>query len=198
MHIVLHIMHIVHHDFAYYAYWTYLLAYCMRMPGPLATPLAMPRAIHIMHIFSHIMQIVFHIYWHILHIGSMTHSAYSAYLFTWTYCFNNLHIKHNCILSILCISFYIGHILHILHILCASLISVSFVVYSHYCLAPHPRAQLFTYHHLHPSPLFWLLSQEAPEKSADVPFSPTGTTGRRPSMELTGMKYNTCACPLRS
>ncbi len=31
-----------------------------------------------------------------------------------------------------------------------------------------------------------------------VPFSPTGTTGRRPSMELTGMTYNTCACSLRS
>ncbi len=47
-------------------------------------------------------------------------------------------------------------------------------------LGPHPRAQLFTYHHIHPSTLFWLLSQEAPGKSADslcmykgiVPFSP--------------------------
>ncbi len=38
--------------------------------------------------------------------------------------------------------------------------------------------------------------------SSDVigyhPLSPTGATGRRPSMELTGMTYNTCACSLRS
>jgi hypothetical protein len=80
----------------------------------------------------------------------------------------------------ICISFSYWNILHILHILCTRLISLSFDVYSHYCLAPHPRAQLFTYHHLRPSPLFWLLSQEAPGKSADslclskgiVPFSP--------------------------
>ncbi len=58
---------------------------------------------------------------------------------------------------------------------------------------------------LHPSPLFLLLSQEVPGKYADslhmskgiVPFSPTGTTGRRPSMdsmEVTGMTYKTCDC----
>ena len=68
------------------------------------------------------------------------------------------------------------------------------------------RAQLLTYHHLQPSPLLWDLSQAAPGKSADslrmskgiVPVSPSGTSGRRPSMEETGMTYNTCDCSRRS
>ncbi len=133
---ILHILHIEH---------IHLHIACVR-------PWLCPRAIHIMHIFWHIMHIVLHIYWH---IRSMAFFAYSAYLLT--YRFYNFHIMHICT----------GHILHILHILCTRLISVSFVVYFHYCLAPHLRAQLFTYHHLHPLSLFWLLSQEAPGKSAD-------------------------------
>ena len=81
-----------------------------------------------------------------------------------------------------------------------------FTVYWHYCMVPHPRAQLFTYHHLHPSPLFADLSHDAPGKSADsrrmakgiVPVAPTGTRGRRPRMEDTGITYKTCACSRRS
>ena len=49
------------------------------------------------------------------------------------------------------------------------------------------------------------LLQKAPEKSADsrrmakgiVPVAPTGTRGRRPSMEDTGITYKTCACSRR-
>ena len=81
-----------------------------------------------------------------------------------------------------------------------------FIVYCYYCLVPHPRAQLFTYHHLQPSPLFADLSQKAPGKSAVsrrmtkgiVPVAPTGTRGRSPSMEDTGITYKTCACSRRS
>jgi hypothetical protein len=83
-----------------------------------------------------------------------------------------------CILScILCIllNMHIVHIKHIvicmLCILCIfwikKVIIRVFLVYCHYCLVPHPRAQLFTYHHLQPSPLFSDLSQKAPGKSAD-------------------------------
>jgi hypothetical protein len=126
-------------------------------------------------------------------------------------------------------------------------------VYCCYCLVPHPRAQLYTYHHLQPtniettifiihgiipialmgghiqivlvcqvapyyplrcdsseavscnmrpSPQFAHLSQKAPGMSADsrrmakgiVPVAPTGTRGRRPSMEDTGITYKTGAC----
>ena len=81
-----------------------------------------------------------------------------------------------------------------------------FTVYWHYRLVLHPRAQLFTYHHLHPSPLFADLSHDAPGKSADsrrmakgiVPVAPTGTRGRRLRMEDTGITYKTCACSRRS
>ena len=80
------------------------------------------------------------------------------------------------------------------------------IVHCHYCFVPHPRAQLFTYHHLQPSPPFADLSQKAPGKSAVsrrmakgiVPVAPTGTRGRRPSMEDTGITYKTCACSRRS
>jgi hypothetical protein len=150
---------------------------------------------------------------------------YSAYLLTYFVYWTNdilcifhifvdihftyfMHIVHIFMFCILCILFDAGHILHILHILYTSHIAVSFVVYSHYCLVPHPWAQLFMYYHLHPLPLFWPLSQEAPRKSSDslsmfkgiLPFSPMGTTRRSPSVtvELTGMTYNTCACSLHS
>ena len=74
------------------------------------------------------------------------------------------------------------------------------IVYCNYCLVPHPRAQLFMNHHLQPSPLFSDLSQKAPGKSSDsrrmakgiVPVAPTGTRGRHPSMEDTGITYKTC------
>jgi hypothetical protein len=61
---------------------------------------------------------------------------------------SNLHIMH--IMPIVLFWSYFTYFVY----LSTSHIPVSFVVYSHYCLVPHPRAQLFTYHHLHPSPLF--------------------------------------------
>jgi hypothetical protein len=75
-----------------------------------------------------------------------------------------------------------------------------------YCFVPYERAKLLTYHHLHPSAASFDLSQAAPGKSADslrisngiVPVDPTGTRGRRPSMEDTGARYKTCALSRRS
>ena len=126
------------------------------------------------------MHIILHISLHILHISQM-------------HIVHILHIVH-CILCILCI-FWMKKVFHRV-----------FIVYCYYCLVPHPRAQLFTYHHLQPSPLFADLSQKAPGKSAVsrrmakgiVPVAPTGTRGRRPSMEETGITYKTCACSRRS
>ena len=127
-----------------------------------------------------IMHIILHILMHILHISVDAYCAYCTY----------------CTL----------HIVHIVHILDEKSLSQGFIVYCHYCLVPHLRAQLFTYHHLQPSPLFADLSQKAPGKSAVsrrmakgiVPAAPTGTRGRRPSMEDTGITYKTCACSRRS
>ncbi len=73
-------------------------------------------------------------------------------------------------------------------------------------LGSHPRAQLFTYKHLQPSPLFADPSHDALGKSVDsrrmakgiVLVAPTGTRGRRPRMEDTGITYKTCACSRRS
>ncbi len=79
----------------------------------------------------------------------MTYSAYSAYLLT--YCLNNLHIIHN---------MHIVFILVIFYIFCIFCVHDSFQCLSLFIpllLGPNPRAQLFTYHHIHPSPLFWLL-----------------------------------------
>ncbi len=126
------------------------------------------------------MHIILHILMHILHISVDAYCAYSTY----------------CTL----------HIVHIVHILDEKVFHRVFIVYCHYCLVPHPRAQLFTYHHLQPSPPFADLSQKAPGKSAVsrrmakgiVPVAPTGTRGRRPSMEDTGITYKTCACSRRS
>ncbi len=46
------------------------------------------------------------------------------------------------------------HIVHIVHILDEKSHSQGFILYRDYCLVPQLRAQLFTYHHLQPSPLF--------------------------------------------
>ncbi len=100
----------------------------------------------------------------------MIYCAHSAYMLT--NCFNYLHIMQYMRIVFILVIFYI---------FCMFCVSVF------RCLFPllfgpptHPRAQLFTYYHLHPSSLFWLLSQEGPGKSADslcmykgiVPFSP--------------------------
>jgi hypothetical protein len=112
-----------------------------------------------------------------------------------------LHILH--ILYVLHIDYIFVHIMHIHN---EKVLLQAFIFYFHYCFVPHPRAQLFTYHHLQPSPPFADLLQKAPCKSADsarmakgiVPVAPTGTRGRRPSMEDTVITYKTCACSLRS
>jgi hypothetical protein len=127
------------------------------------------------------MHIILHIILRIMHISVDAYCAYCAY----------------CKMHIHC---------HIVHIPDEKVICRVFIVYCHYCLVPHPRAQLFTYHHLQPSPRFADLSQKAPGKSAasrcmakgTVPVAPTGTRGRRPSMEITGITYKTCACSRRS
>ncbi len=85
---------------------------------------------------------ILHIILHILHIIIDAYCAYCAY----------------CTM----------HIVYIVHILDENVIRRGFIVYCHYCLVPHPRAQLFTYHHLQPSPLFADLSQKAAGKSADA------------------------------
>ncbi len=104
--ILFYIMHIVH--FAYCAYWTYLFAYCLRMP--------------------HVMPLAINIHWHILHIGSesmtnsMTYCAYSAYFFL--------------IICMLCKVLHTMHIVlywpYFTYFAYLSLISGSFVVYSQY------------------------------------------------------------------
>jgi hypothetical protein len=68
-----------------------------------------------------------------------------------------LHILHIMIIINACCAHYAYgtmHIVHIVHILDEKVIHRVFIVYCHYCLVPHPRAQLFTYHHLQPSPPF--------------------------------------------
>ncbi len=133
---------------------------------------------------------------------------YFAYLMH--YILHIIAYYHRCILCTLCIlynaycaycAYYGWKVIHRVF---------RVIVYCHYCLVPHPRAQLFKYHrdHLQPSPLFADLSQKAPGKPAAsrrmakgiVPVAPwpgpTGTRGRRPShgMEDTGITYKTCAC----
>ncbi len=116
--------------------------------------------------------------------------AYSAIcILSW------MHIVHivQCILCILCIFWMKKVVLRV------------FIVYCHYCLVPQLRAQLFTYHHLQPSPLLADLLQKVLGKSAAsrrmakgiVLVAPTGKRGRCPSMD-TGITYKTCACSQRS
>ncbi len=151
---ILYIMHIVHIEHIY----SHIV--CVR-------PWLCPSAIHIMHIFWHIMHIILHIYWYILHIGSMTYCAYPTFLLT--YFLKFAYFAYNAY------RFYAGHILHN-NAYCIFYVRCLFPL----LLDPPSKVQLFTYLHLHPSPLFWLLSQEAPGKSADslcmskgiVPFSP--------------------------
>ncbi len=75
-----------------------------------------------------------------------------------------------------------------------------------YCLVPHPRTQLLTYHYLWPSRLSVVLSQTAPRMSAAsrrtsngvVPVVSTGTRERYPTMLDTGMTHtqkNLCSFP---
>ena len=99
------------------------------------------------------------------------------------------------------------HIVHISHIKNWNDFSFAlFLLYCLHCFVPRPSAQLLTYHHLQPSAPSLVLSQAAPGKSADslriskgiVPVCPTGTSGIRPSMEETGMTYNTWDCSRRS
>ena len=149
-------------------YFTYYFAYfAYRIAGILCI---------FAYYFAYLMHIILHILMHILHISVDAYCAYSTH----------------CTL----------HIVHIVHILDEKVIQRVFIVHCHYCFVPHPRAQLFTYHHLQPSPPFADLSQKAPGKSAVsrrmakgiVPVAPTGTRGRRPSMEDTGITYKTCQC----
>jgi hypothetical protein len=158
---------------------------------------------HILHIycilFAYCLHIILHIILHtslhIVHIVLHIASIFFCILFCVFCIFSYMHIVHIqhiaiCILCILCI-FTMKNIL-----------IEFFIVYCHYCLVPYPRALLFTYHHLQPSPQLADLSQNAQGKLADshsmakgiVPFASTGTRGMRPSIEETGITYKTCAC----
>ncbi len=143
----------------------------------------------------------------ILHIFCILFCIFDAYYFEYYFAYSAYY--DGCILCILCIlynAYCTMHIVHIMHILDEKVVLRVFIVYFHYCLVPQLRAQLFTYHHLQPSPLLADLSQKAPGKSAAsrrmakgiVPVAPTGTRGRRPSMEDTRITYKTCACSRRS
>ncbi len=82
-----------------------------------------------------------------------------AYYFAYSYAY-----YHVCILCTLCILYndLAGTIVHIVHTLDEKVIHMVFIFYCHYCLVPHPRAQLFTYHHLQPSPLFcWFIAESS-------------------------------------
>ena len=160
---------------------------------------------------------------HILHIVLHIAAYFIAYFFA--YCIKLhilqiVHIKLHIIHIILHIILHILHIdfIYILCILCISncifvayffAYSVAYLAYWQECIFYifwHMLHITFTYHHLQPSRPFSDLSQKAPGKSADsrrmakgiVPVAPTGTRGRRPSMEDTGITYKTCACSRRS
>jgi hypothetical protein len=126
------------------------------------------------------MHIILHIILHILHIIIDTCCVHCAYC-----------------------TLYIMHIVHILDEKVIHSLRV-FIVYCHCCLVPHPRAQLFTYHHLpcdnhhHCSLIYRIKLQESQPLlnawrrvpvSLRLPVAPTGTSGRRPSMEDTGITY---------
>ncbi len=125
------------------------------------------------------MHIILHIIFHILHIILDAYYAYCAY--------------------------YTMHIVLIIHILDEKRCSQDFHSLLPLLLGP-PTQGPATYHHLQPSPLLADLKQKAPGKSAAsrrmakgiFPVAPTGTSGRRPSMEDTGITYKTCACSRRS
>ena len=161
--------------------------------------LSISSEMHILHIFC--ISCIFFAYYFTYYLAYYFAYYFAYFVYYFAYC---MHIL--CILfCIFCIFSYM-HIVHIWHIAICILCILSilteenvwilfFIVYYHYCLVPHPRAQLFTYHHLQPSPPLADLSQLDPGKSADscrmakgiVPVAPTGTRGRRPSIEETGI-----------
>ncbi len=123
-----------------------------------------------------------HILLHILHIEKNTYSAYFAYCFTYhaynmTYCFA-YYLAYFFAYFFAYFAYYLSCIFYIFYIFTyfayytyiyqeSSLDTYCLPVYCHYCLLSNVMAQLFTSHHLHPSPLLWDLSQAAPGKSAD-------------------------------
>ncbi len=125
-----------------------------------------------------------------MHIIYNAHCTYSTYLPAYYHNLPAYYFAYYLIFCIFCRIKWTETVLCVFH------------SYFYYRLVPYPRAQLFTYHHLHPSPLFLVWSQTAQGKSADppsiskgiIPISPTGTRGRRPSMEETRTTYKTCAC----
>ena len=158
---------------AYFAYYFAYLAYFLHIT---------------LHIIWHIiLHIILHILYIILHIAFIFCAYYFAY-------FAYFHTCILCIFGILLYA-YCAYWAYSQRKMSGSCFSLFISNYYHYCLVPHPRAQLFTYHHLQPSPLLADLSQLAPGKSADscrmakgiVPVAPTGTRGRRPSIEETGI-----------
>ncbi len=101
---------------------------------------------------------------HILHICCIFYisfaygmaSIFCMYYFAyWIHITSNLHIMLHVmhIIKHVCCAYqaYCNmRIVHIVYILDKKSIITVFIVYCHYCWVPHPRAQLFMYHHLQP------------------------------------------------
>ncbi len=164
-------------------------------------------ALHIMHQSYNFAYFAYclHIFCIFCILFPFTYYAYYAYVFAY------LSILF-CILScILCIFLYI--LFCIFCILFCILFCIFYILLEnhkalfqvihcscHYCLVPHPRGQLLTYHHLQLSLLSFVLSQTAPGKSLTFFACRTVSSlsgGSRPSMLYTGKTYNICAVSLR-
>ena len=150
-----------------------------------------------------------------LHIKHIIWDAYFAYYFTYYFAYYFAYCMHivYIILHIACIfcAYYFVYFAYFhTYILC--IFGILLYAYCAYCAYSQGKMSgsgfsLFittiawspipgpTYHHLQPSPLLADLSQLALGKSADscrmakgiVPVAPTGTRGRRPSIQETGI-----------
>ncbi len=205
--------------FTYFAYVTYLAYFFIHIFCIFVNVVAN------LHILLHIyLRILWHIYWHIMHILHILHILYICawwhMLQVFVLYFLNFQKNENDRIAKTDshpTTKWSNH--SISHITCASRGVWTLVVSTeslspyqtgykslressfHHCVVQQLRAQLFTYHHLQPSLLSFVLLQEAPGMSAAslrisygiVPVLPTGTRGSLPSMEDTGITYRTCA-----
>ncbi len=170
-----HIMHTVHKTITYY--FAYFVAY-----------FAYYHSVHIWHIAGwHILNIVLHIILHInVHIMHIVYTTYCTYLtYLSTYCQRMLvHTAWSCTY----LAYFAYLIMKIICFLCLS----PFISTLNWSPIQGPScSNTTTYIHCHCS----CSLQKSQGKSADSPLmskgifpvSPTGTRGRRPSMEETGM-----------
>ena len=192
---------------AYYTYYAYEMTYWLHIVLHIILHIV---TMHILHITSYICAYYLHIVLHnILHILRIFKYAYYTYYTYWLHIY--MHIVQN-----------IGtlHIIHISNIFCIlqSSIFCIFYIFSVKILAPEFHSLLTL---LLGSPSQGPAIYVPPPTSITtvrwsvawcsgkvcwfsshgkciVPVAPTGTTGRRPRMEDTGITYKTCACSRRS